>query len=77
MRFFKKPENRTLLNNILGRKDNWSGHTLGRNWLLNDTVEEQMMGIKGVGRRRRRTQLHDDLRNRKKILGPKGGSCRQ
>ena len=41
-------EKRTLLNNILPRKDNWIGH---------------MTEVKGVGRR---TQLLDDLRNRRR-----------
>ena len=51
-------EKRTLLNNILHRKANWIGHILRRNCLL------QMTEVKGVGRRR--TQLLDDLRNRRR-----------
>ena len=62
-------EKRTLLNNILRRNANWIGHILRINCLLH---EGQMTRVKGVGRRR--TQLLDDLRNRKKILGAKGGS---
>ena len=54
-------EMRTLLNNILRRKANWIGHILRRNFLLHDVIEGQM---KGVGRRR--TQLLDDLRNRRR-----------
>ena len=36
---------------------------LRRNCLLHDTIEGQMMEVKGVGRKR--TQLLDDLRNRR------------
>jgi hypothetical protein len=55
-------EKRTLLNNILRRKVNWIGHFLRRNCLLHDAIEGQMTEGKGVGRR---TQLLDDLRNRR------------
>ena len=55
-------EKRTLLNNILRRKANWIGHILRRNCLLHDAIEGQMTEVKGVGRR---TQLLDDLRNRR------------
>ena len=51
-------EKRTLLNNILRRKVNWIG-----NCLLRDVIEGQMTEVKGVGRR---TQLLDDLRNRRR-----------
>ena len=54
-------EKRTLLYNILRRKANWIGHILRRNWLLH---EGQVTKDKGVGRRRRRTQLLYNLRNR-------------
>ena len=53
----------TLLNNILRRKVNWIGHILRRNCLLHDTIEGQMTEVKGVGRR---TELLDDLRNRRR-----------
>jgi hypothetical protein len=53
---------RTLLNNILHRKDNWIGHILRRNYLLHDAIEGQMTKVKGVGRRK---QFFDDLRNRR------------
>ena len=65
-------EKRTLLNNVLRREANWIGHILRRNCLLHDVIEGHMTEVKGVGRRR--TQLLGDLRNRKKILGAKGGS---
>ena len=56
-------EKRTLLNNILRRKANWIGHILRSN-CLHDAIEGQMTEVKGV--RRRRTQLLDDLRNRRR-----------
>ena len=57
-------EKRTLLNNILCRKANWIGHILRRNCLLHDATEGETMEVKGVGRRR--SQLLDDLRNRRR-----------
>ena len=54
----------TLLNNILRRKANWIGHLQRRNCLLRDAIEEQMTEVKGV--RRRRTQILDDLRIRRR-----------
>ena len=56
-------EKSTLLNNILRRKVNLIGHILRRNCLLHDATEGQMMEVKEVGRR---TQLHHDLRNRRR-----------
>ena len=67
-------EKRTLLNNILRRKANCIGHILRRNCLLHDVIKGQMTQVKGVGRRR--TQLIDDLKKQKKILGAKGGRQR-
>ena len=58
-------EKRALLNNILRRKVDWIGHIVRRNCLLHYAIEGQMMEVKGV-RRRRRTQILDDLRNRRK-----------
>ena len=57
-------EKRTLLKNILRRKANWIGHILRRNCLLHDDIEGRMTEVRGVGRRR--TQLLDDLRNRRR-----------
>jgi len=57
-------EKRTPINNILLRKANWIGHILRRNSLLHYVIQGQMMEVKGVGRRR--TQLLDDLRNRRR-----------
>ena len=57
-------EKRTLLFNILRRKAKWIGDILRRNCLLHDAIEGEMTELKGVGRRR--TQLLDDLRNRRR-----------
>ena len=57
-------QKRTLLNNILHRNANWITHILKINYLLHDAFEGQMTEVKGVGRRR--TQLLDALRNRRK-----------
>ena len=54
-------EKRTLLNNILRIKVNWICHILTINCLLR-CIEGQMTEVKYVRRRRRRTQLLDDLR---------------
>ena len=56
---------RTLLSNILRRKANWIGHILRTNYLPHDVIERQMTEVKGVGSR---TQLLDDLKNRKVYL---------
>ena len=45
-------------------KVNWIGHILRRNCLLHDTIEGQMTEVRGVGRRR--TQLLDYFRNRRR-----------
>ena len=57
-------EKRTLIHNILRRKVNWIGHILKRNCLLHGAIEGQMTEVKGVGRIR--TQLLNDLRNRRR-----------
>ena len=54
-------EKRALVNNILHGKVIWIGRILRINWLLH---EGQVTKDKGVGRRRRRTQLLYNLRNR-------------
>ena len=51
-------EKRILLNNTLVRKANWIGQILRR-----DAIEKQVMKMKGM---RRRTQLLDDFRNRRR-----------
>ena len=65
-------EKSTLLNNVLGRKSNWSGHIMRRNCLLHDATEEEMKEVKGVGKRR--TQLLDDLRKRRRYWELKEGA---
>ena len=62
-------EQRTLLNNILRRKANWIGHILRRICPLHDAIEGQMTEVKGVGRRR--IQLLDHLRKRRRYWEPK------
>ena len=57
-------EKGTLLNNILRRKAVWIGHILRINCLLHDAIEVQMTKVKGVGRRR--TELLDNMRNRRR-----------
>ena len=47
-----------ILNNILLRRVSWIGHILRRNCLLHD--------VNVIAVERRRTQLLDDLRNRKR-----------
>ena len=59
----RQGEKRTLINIFLRRKANWIGHILSRNCLLHDAIEGQMTKVKGG---RRRTQLLDDLRNRRR-----------
>ena len=60
----RKGEKRTFLCNILSKKSNCIAYSLRENCLLHDAIEGQMTEVKGVGRRR--IQLLDDLRNRRK-----------
>ena len=69
MKWSEKVTNYEVLERIgekrtLRRKVNWICHILRRNYLLHDVIEGQMTEMKGVGRRR--TQLLDDLRDRRK-----------
>jgi hypothetical protein len=66
---YRIEEKRALLNNILRVEANWIGHILRRNCLLHDAIEGQITGVKGVGKRR--TQLLDDFRNRRRYWEPK------
>ena len=60
-------EKRTLLTTILRlKKANLIDHILRRN-CLHDAIEGQTTEVKGVGRRRR--QVLDDLRNRRRYWG--------
>ena len=53
-----------LPNTILRRKVNWIARILRRNCFLRGVFEGQMTEVKGVGRRK--TQVLDDLRNRRR-----------
>ena len=46
-------EKKTLLNNILGRKANWIGHILRRNFFFYDAIDGQMTEVKGVEKEER------------------------
>jgi hypothetical protein len=60
-------EQRNILNEISKRKANWIGHILCRNCLLQHVIEGKIKGgIEVTGRRgRRRTKLHNDLKERR------------
>jgi hypothetical protein len=60
-------EQRNILHEISKRKDNWTGHILRRNCLLQRVIEGKVKGWKEVtGRRgRRRRMLLDDLKERR------------
>ena len=62
-------EKKTLLNNILCKKANWTGHFLRISCLLHDAIEGHITEVKGVGRTR--AQLFDDFRNRRANGGSK------
>ena len=64
-------EKRKILNNFIRIKINWICHIVRRYCLLHDAIEGQMTEVKGVGRRIT-TQLHDELRNRRKYCKRKG-----
>ena len=49
---------------ILSRETNYIGNIPKRNLLFHDAIEGQITEVQGVGRRRR-TQLLDDLRNKR------------
>ena len=65
-----------LLNNILGRKAYWIGHILIINCLLHDVIKIQMTEVKWAGRRTK-TELLDDLRNRRRYWELKDGTEEQ
>jgi hypothetical protein len=60
-------EQRDVLHEIRKRKANWIGHILRRNCLLQLVIEGKLQGgIEVTGRRRkRRTKLLDDLKERR------------
>jgi hypothetical protein len=56
-------EDRNILHTIKRRTANWIGHILRRNCLLKRAIEGKIQGrIEVTGRRRRRKQLPDDLK---------------
>ena len=59
-------EERTMIRTIRQRKANWSEHILRRDCLLRDIIEGKLEanGIHRVGRRK--IQILDDLREKKK-----------
>jgi hypothetical protein len=63
-----KCEERNILHTIKRRKANWIGHILRRNCLLQHVIEGKLEGrIEMSGRRgRRRKQLLDDLKEKKR-----------
>jgi hypothetical protein len=67
-----------ILHTIKRRKCNWIGHILCRNCLLKHVIEGKLEGrIEMTGRRgRRRKQLLDDLKEKRKILANERGSTR-
>jgi len=60
-------EKRNILYEISKRKDNWIGHILRRNCLLQQVIEGKIKGgIEVTGRRgRKRRKLLDDLKERR------------
>jgi hypothetical protein len=63
-------EERNFLHTIKRRKANWIGHILRRNSLLKHVIEGKLDGrIEMTGRRgRRRKQLLDDLKEKRRYL---------
>jgi hypothetical protein len=61
-------EERNILHTIKRREANWIGHILRRNCLLKHVIEGKLEGrIEMTGRRgRRRKQLLDDLREKRR-----------
>jgi hypothetical protein len=58
-------EERNILHTIKRRKANWTGHILRRNCLLKHVIEGKLEGRTGR-RGRRRKQLLDDLKEKKR-----------
>jgi hypothetical protein len=60
-------EERIILHTIKRRKANWIGHILRRNCLLKHVIEGKLEGrIEMTGRGKRRKQLLDDLKEKKR-----------
>ena len=63
----REKEQRNILHEIRKRKENWIGHILRRNCLLQRVTEGKIQGVvKVTGRQgRRRRKLSDDLKERR------------
>jgi hypothetical protein len=60
-------EERNILHTIKRRKANWIGHILRRNCLLKHAIEGELEGrIEMTGRRGRRKQLLDNLKEKRR-----------
>jgi hypothetical protein len=61
-------EERNIIHTIKRRKANWIGHNLRRNCLLKHVIEGKLEGTTEMTgrRRRRRKQLLEDLKERRK-----------
>jgi hypothetical protein len=60
-------EERIILHTIKRRKANWIGHILRRNCLLKHVIEGKLEGrIEMTGRRGRREELLDDLKEKRR-----------
>jgi hypothetical protein len=59
-------EERNILYKIKSRKANWIGHILRRNCLLKHMIEGRLEGTEMTGRQRRRKQLLDDLKEKRR-----------
>jgi hypothetical protein len=74
MKKYYTVKDRNILHTIKRRKANWIGHTLRRNCLLKYVNEGKLEGrIEMTGRRgRRRRQLLDDLKEKRRYWKLKG-----
>jgi hypothetical protein len=66
-------DERNILQTVKRKKANWIDHILPRNYLLKHVTEGKIEGKKGLtGRRgRRRKQLLEDLKEKRKYCKPK------
>ena len=59
-------EERIIIKTILQRKANWIGHILRRDCLLHDVIEGKLQGSNAGRPGRRKIQILDDLRNKRR-----------
>ena len=71
-------EERNILHTINRRRDNWIGHILRRNCLLKHVIDGKLEGrIEMTGKRgKRRKQLLDDLKEKRRYWKIERGSTR-